>query len=93
MTAEILIRRGAGLLEATVDGELVALHVDSGTCYGFNPSATRIWALLDEPMPLAALVDRLVAEYDVDRDTCEREVLHLLRDLEADGLVEMDRGG
>jgi hypothetical protein len=39
-----------GVIEAEVDGELVALHVDKGTCYGFNGTATRIWALIETPL-------------------------------------------
>jgi hypothetical protein len=77
------------LLEADVDGELIALSVDSGTCYGFNPTATRIWALLEQPKSLSALCDALVADFEVDRATCERDVVALLDDLRKDGLIEV----
>ena len=90
MPASPLIRRNAEFMEAEVDGELVALHADKGTCYGFNPTATRIWNLLAEPSTLAELHEALMAEYEVDRATCEREVEPLLRDLEADGLVKIE---
>lgn len=89
MPKAVTIRRRADLLEAEVDGELVALHVDRGTCYGYNPTATRIWALLAEPRSLAELCDLLMREYEVDRSTCETDVVALLRELEADGLVEI----
>jgi hypothetical protein len=85
----VTIRRREELLEAEVDGELVALHVDRGTCYGYNPTATRIWALLAEPRSLAELCDLLMREYEVDLATCERDVAALLRELETDGLVEI----
>jgi hypothetical protein len=84
-----LIRRKGELLEAEMDGELVALHVENGTCYGFNGTATRIWALVEQPRTLAQLCDSLVEEYAVDRATCERQVVALLRELQADGLVEI----
>ena len=84
------IRRNTEFLEAEVDGELVALHVDKGTCYGFNATATRIWSLLAQPMTLAELHEALMAEYDVDQATCAREVEPLLRDLEADGLLTIE---
>lgn len=72
-----------------MDGELVALHVEKGTCYGFNVTATRIWNLLAEPKTEAQLYEALMAEFEVDRETCEREVAPLLRELEADGLVRV----
>ena len=91
MSASPTIRRNAEFMEAEVDGELVALHVDKGTCYGFNATATRIWGLLAEPKSKEQLYAALTSEYAVDRETCEREVEPLLRELEADGLVTIGR--
>ena len=93
MTDDVTISRSSGLLEAEVSGELIALDVDSGTCFGFNPTATRIWALLEQPRTLGELCDLLSAEYAVDRETCARDVLALARDLERDGLVEIGGSG
>jgi hypothetical protein len=89
LTDPVTIRRRSELLEAEVGGELVALDVESGTCYGFNPTATRIWALLSEPKTLDEICDHLTGEFEIDRDTCRSEVLELVRDLEKDGLVEI----
>jgi hypothetical protein len=86
---DLLVTRRAGLIEAEVDGELVALHVDNGTCYGFNGTATRIWGLIEEPKRLSELRDALTAEYDVEPDECEAQLLDLLKDLEGDGLLEL----
>jgi hypothetical protein len=86
-----LVRRRGQLIEAEVDDELIGLEVEQGTCFGFNRTATRIWALLETPRRFSELRDVLLGEYEVDRETCERELTDLLRQLEADGLVEMDR--
>jgi hypothetical protein len=85
-----LVRRRGQLIEAEVDDELIGLEVDQGTCFGFNRTATRIWALIETPKRFSELRDVLLGEYDVDAETCERELEDLLRQLEADGLVEMD---
>lgn len=89
MPEDLLVRRREGLIQAEVDGELVALHVDNGACYGFNPTATRIWALIETPQLLSALTRKLVEEYEVDPETCDRQVRAVLKDLEQDGLVEL----
>lgn len=89
MGSDMLVTRRDGMIEAEVDGELVALHVEKGTCYGFNPTATRIWALLATPQRISELRDRLLEEYDVDADSCEREVRELLGELERDGLIDL----
>ena len=88
MAEDLLVKRKGGLIEAEVDGELVALHVENGTCYGFNGTATRIWQMVEEPKRLSELRDALTAEFDVDPETCEQDIRVLLQDLEKDGLIE-----
>jgi hypothetical protein len=88
--SELLARRRGRLIEAELDDELIGLEVEQGTCFGFNPTATRVWGLIETPKRLGELRDALVAEYDVDPETCEREIAGLLRALEADGLVTLE---
>jgi hypothetical protein len=89
MSEDLVVARRGGLLEAEVDGEMVGLHVDNGTCYGFNGTATRIWALIETPRRLSDLRDALLEEFDVPPDVCEAQLRDLLSELEADGLVEL----
>lgn len=86
---DLIVSRRAELIETEVDGELVALHVDKGTCYGFNGTATRIWALIEQPRRVSELREELTREFDVDPEVCERQLGELLKELEADGLVEL----
>ena len=85
----MIVSRRASLLEAEVDGEVVALDVDSGRCYGFNATATEVWKHIAEPMRLSALRDALTDRYEVDAETCELQLRELLAELERDGLVEL----
>jgi hypothetical protein len=89
VTKDLIVSRRAELIETEVDGELVALHIDNGTCYGFNGTATRIWALIEQPRRLSELQEELVREFEVDPDLCRRQLGELLKELEADGLVEL----
>lgn len=93
MNEDLVVTRRAALLEAEVDGEIVALHVDSGTCYGFNGTATRIWALIEEPKRVSELRDALLEEFDIDAATCEAQLMDLLGELETDRLVELKAPG
>lgn len=89
MAEDLMVARVGELLEAEVDGELVALHVEKGTCYGFNGTATRIWGLIEQPKRLSEIKAELIEEFDVDPATCEAELRALLDELAADGLVEI----
>ena len=86
---DMLVRRRGSLIEAELDGELIGLEVEQGTCFGFNATATRIWALIETPKRLSELRDTLLGEYEVDAETCERELRDVLKVLEEDSLVEL----
>ena len=86
----MMVRRRDGLIQAEVDGELVALHIDNGACYGFNVTATRIWSLIEEPQLLSQLEEKLLEEFDVDRKTCRYQLIEMLTALEEDGLVSLE---
>lgn len=88
----LVARRLPGVVEAEVDGELVALHIENGTCYSFNATAARIWALLDRPRSVADICNALATEFDIDPATCGEQVLLMLRDLEQDGLAVLETG-
>lgn len=91
-SGHVFIERLGGLIEAEVDGELVALHVDNGKCYGFNGTATRIWAMLGESgKTLDELCTDLSREYEVDAATCAEEIFPFVQELEADGLVKLSQ--
>ena len=75
------------LLEADVGGEIVALHIEKGQCYGMNAVASRVWALLAEPTSPEQICARLSEEYNVDADTCRTDVAALLAELRSEGLI------
>jgi Coenzyme PQQ synthesis protein D (PqqD) len=76
-----------GFVTADVDGETLALHVDKGSCYALNRVASRVWELTSRPIRISDLCEVLISEYAVARDTCERQVLDLLEELKAEGMV------
>lgn len=82
-----IVTRGGGFIEAEVDGVVVALNVDKGTCYGLNEVATRVWHLITEPRRVGDVCTVLIREYAVDQETCEQQVLELLEDLRAQGMI------
>lgn len=84
-----LVSRQPGMIEADAAGELVGLHVEQGTCYGFNATATRVWQLLEHPRTIDALVADLVAEHDVDELDCRTDLHALLQSLESEQLVSL----
>ena len=80
------------LLTTLVDGEVMAMIVERGACYGLDPIGSRIWDLLAEPISVAELVDRLTSEYAVSRDQCRADVGALLIQMDTEGMIRRVKG-
>ena len=50
----------------------------------------RVWELIDSPTAVDEVCDRLGEEFEVDQRTCLGDVIELIRDLSAVGLVVID---
>jgi Coenzyme PQQ synthesis protein D (PqqD) len=72
-----------------LDGEAVILGLHDGIYYGLDPVGARVWELLAQPRTVAELRDAVVAEWEVDAPTAEADLLRLLADLAARGLVDV----
>ena len=72
--------------------EAVILDLKAGIYYGLNSVGARIWNLIQEPKTVDQIRDALVAEYEIDAPSCERDLLALLGDLAARELVTIDHG-
>lgn len=70
-----------------VGGETVLLDLESEQYFGLNAVGTRVWALLNEGVDASALVETLLAEYEVEREALEADVSSLLAQLEEAGLI------
>jgi len=89
MTIELhtMLHRHGDLLVQPIDDDLVMADIQSGKYFGLTDTARAIWDLLDQPATPAAICDALAESHNVDRATCEHDVLAFLRDLQGEGLV------
>jgi phosphoribosylformylglycinamidine (FGAM) synthase PurS component len=69
--------------------EAVILDLKSGKYYGLNPVGASIWSLIQQPITVAQIKAALLAEYEVDAETCEQDLQTLLQDLLSNGLIEV----
>lgn len=72
-----------------VDGEAVILNLADGVYYGLDPVGAWIWERMEQPRSVAELRDAVVAEWEVDAPTAEADLLALLAELAARGLVDV----
>jgi hypothetical protein len=74
-------------------GEAAILNLKNSIYYGLDPVGARIWSFLQTPTTVGDIRDRIMQEYDVDPDRCEKALVDLLSTLAAEGLVEVGPGG
>lgn len=74
-----------------LEGEAVILSLADGVYYGLDGVGARVWELLREPRAVAELTEAVVAEFEVDAATAERDLLALLGELAERRLVEVHR--
>lgn len=75
-----------------VGGEAVLLDLGSERYFGLDEVGCRIWQLLQEHGGVQIVFDRMLEEYDVEPARLEADLLNLLGDLAAAGLVSVDSG-
>jgi hypothetical protein len=68
-------------------GEIVILELESGVYYGLNETGSRIWSLIQQSKTVAEIRNTLLAEYEIDSESCTRYVVDLIEDLNAKNLV------
>ena len=69
--------------------EVVVLDLNSGTYYGLDELGARIWTLIEQPVSLCTIREAIMSEYEVDADTCNRDILAFVNKMQAAGLVEV----
>lgn len=86
--SEAVYKRSDEAIFSEIGGDVVALHVRRGQCYGMEAVTAAVWGLLAEPADLSTICAQLAERYEVDADTCRVEVSRLLDQLQEEGLIE-----
>ena len=74
---------------ADVAGETVLMSLERSRCYGLGEIGSEIWSKLASPVRVEDLIEDLSARYQAPPGVIERDVLHLLTQLAAEGLIKV----
>ncbi len=83
------IQRKSTYLETELDDETIVMQIKTGRISSMAETGRAIWIRLSEPICFGDLIDDLVDEFEVERDTCATEVGGFLIELEKHGFVEI----
>lgn len=86
-TESTRIVRNEELPTGEIDGELVALDLDRGDCFGLDRVGAAIWGLAAEPRSVGEIAEALVETHDVERSQCVADLLPFIDDMIEAGLL------
>jgi len=78
-----------GVLSKEIDGETVVLNLESGVYFGLDPVATDMWRGLQIGAPLNEVASALETSYEVEPAVLRADLLQLVNELVAKGLVKV----
>jgi hypothetical protein len=90
ITVDTIISRTKEIVSSDIDGETVMMSIENGKYYGLDHIASRIWELIENPIKVSDLIDALLARYEVDRKSCERDVFLLLNELDNNKILTIE---
>lgn len=81
LTINHIIQRNPDILASKMDEEIVMMSISRGEYYGFDPIGSRIWNLLENPVSVQDIVNTLLDEFEIDRDSCLHDVMQFLEEI------------
>ena len=77
------------VLISNLQEESVILNLDSERYYGLDDVGTRFLSVLNTSDSIAAAYEKLTQEYDVDEEMLRKDLLTLVENLLAQGIVQI----
>jgi len=76
-----IVVRDSEPVATTIDDEVVMLSPRAQAYFGLGSVGSEIWKAIEQPRRVDEICAALMQEFEVDADTCQREVLDFLNDL------------
>lgn len=89
LSGQTIVVAGKNQLFCDLGGEAAILNTRTGMYYGLDAVGARVWSLIQRPQTVQNVTETLLNEYDVEPGRCERDLLALLNQLFAEGLIEV----
>jgi hypothetical protein len=86
----VVVWNGRVVANELNDDETVMLDVDQGRYFGVSEIGNVIWGIIAQPTSVDDLVAVLLERYEIDEQTCRREVMAFLDELSDQGLLDVE---
>jgi len=90
--AESVVAWSGAAVATEVNGEVVLMNLERDRCHGLGETGSEIWRKMSKPIAVTELVAQLEAEFVATSGEIERDVLRILKEFAAEGLIEIHTG-
>jgi len=92
MSLSLLVPKQRQDVHSTMlDWESVVLNLSTGRYYTLNPVGALTWNQCQGDRSLAEILESVCREFDVPADQAHRDLMELMRHLEEEGLLHIER--
>lgn len=82
------IYKKSELVEGQLDDSQIVMDIERGKYFGLNSLGRKIWELLESPLTLDEIINRLLSEYQVSEEVCYKEVSSFINKAISLGIIE-----
>jgi hypothetical protein len=75
------------VMSRLVGDEMVLLDLESGVYFGLDGVGQRIWESIGKGLTLRSIASAIVAEFEVEEEQAQADVIEFVRDLVERGLL------
>jgi hypothetical protein len=86
----LIIRKDDRFLVSELGDDIVMMNTNSGHYLGLNTVSADIWKLMAQPIAAGTIIDNLISQYDIDRESCETQTLACLNKMLLIGMIELN---
>jgi hypothetical protein len=72
-----------------LEGEAVILNLADCVYFGLNESSLAIWKVIQKPTFVWEIRDEILRQFQVESESCERDILSLLGQLKDSSLLQI----
>lgn len=86
---DCVVQANPRVVSCELGSEIALLDLEASKYYGLNKVGASVWGLVQQPITVSNLCDRIVDRFEVDRPRCVNDVAALLQRLADVDLVRI----
>ncbi|GIW21840.1 MAG: hypothetical protein KatS3mg068_0847 [Candidatus Sericytochromatia bacterium] len=84
-----IIHVNCNFISSEVDNELFLMSLENNAYYGLEDVGKRIFEIIQKPISFLEIVEILLNEYDIDKETCINDLREFLLNLEKENIIKI----